>query len=248
MQLRTLWATAAVTIAAVIGTVAPASATLITYDSYTVVNNQNVTINYPGISPGPYGSGQINMYQGGNLVAATWCVDVTHDLFGSGQWNVVNAVNNGGMSNIDNGGGTGQLLSWQTLGEMGALAAYGNMNIGSDPNLSSAIQLAIWDVEYGAAISTTSSNPTVQALAAALVWDAETGRLGYDTNVAWLMYCVQGVCNQGQLEVLGFGNLIDLETPFDTPEPSTWAIMFAALAGSLWFGLARRRTETVKKR
>jgi hypothetical protein len=244
MNLKALCTSVAVAAIALIGAAAPASATTIFYDSYGVVNNQNVMIYYPGVSPGPYGSGQINMYEGGNLVATTWCVDVTHDLYGSGQWNVTNAVNNGGMSNVDNGGGTGQLLSWQTLGEMGALAAYGNLNINSDPNLSSAIQLAIWDVEYGNAISTVSSNPAVQALVAALVWDATTGRLGFVTDVAWLTYCVQGVCNQGQLEVLSDHGLIDLGNPFDTPEPSTLAIMFAALLGFGYFGMNRRGSKT----
>ena len=238
-----LW-TAIAAVGALVSAVAPASATMINYDSYSVVNNQNVLINYVGISPGPYGSGQIRMYQGSDLVATTWCIDVTHDLQPSGQWKVIDAVNTAGMSNIDNGGGNGTLLSWETLGEIGALAAYGNANLGSDPNLSSAIQLAIWDVEYGSAISTLSSNPDVQALAAALVWDATTGRLGSVTDVAWLMYCLPtgGGCNQGQLEVLDNGGLIDLDNPFDTPEPSTLAILFAALAGLAGFSaFATRR-------
>jgi len=243
MRLTVLQATAAI-LALALGATAPAKASMITYDSYSVVNNQNVLIGYAGISPGPYGSGQINMYEGGSLVATTWCIDVTHDLQGGGQWNVVNAVNNNGMSNIDNGGGNGTLLSWQTLGEIGALAAYGNLNIGSDTNLSSAVQLAIWDVEYGVAISTTSSSSAVQALAAALIWDVTTGRLGYNTDVAWLMYCDQNGCNQGQLEVLDNGNLIDLGNPFDTPEPSALAIILAAMMGFAGFTVLRRKTGT----
>ena len=39
----------------------------------------------------------------------------------------------------DAAGGNGTLLSWQTLGEMGALATYGNLHINDNANISSAI-------------------------------------------------------------------------------------------------------------
>jgi len=233
MFAKSFWAAAAVA-AGIVGA-APAGATMITYDSYSVVNSVNVLINYPSISPGPYGSGQIDTYLGNTLVATSWCIDVTHDLLGSGTWNVVNAVNNAGMSNIDNGGGNGTLLSWQTLGEMGALATYGNLHINDNPYISSAIQLAIWSVEYGNTITITSASPTVQALAATLVFDATNGLLGYNTNVAWLMYCNRDqVCNQGQLIVLGRGD-------FNVPEPSTLAIFAAGMVGAAGFGWRRKR-------
>ena len=78
----------------------------------------------------------------------------------------------------------------------------------------------------------------MQALVAALVWDATTGRLGSVTDVAWLTYCLQGVgCNQGQLEVLRDGKQmkvtaaikeqpVDLQTTRviprqDQPQPQT---------------------------
>jgi hypothetical protein len=242
MQLLKLSAAAGV-LAALCGAAMPAQAGMITYDSYSVIDNVNVTIGYPGISPGPYGSGEIQYSQGGNVVATTYCIDVTHDLYGSGEWNVTNAVDSNGVSNIDNAGGsgTGTLLSWSTLGELGALAEYGNTNLGSNPNLSAATQLAIWDVEYGSAITTTSASADVQKLAAALVWDATTGRLGSDTDVAWLHYCDANGCNQGQLELLGDGNFIDPNSPFDTPEPSSLAIFGGIILGLTGFGAVRRR-------
>lgn len=233
MLAKSFWAVAVAAVA-VMGAV-PAGATMITYDSYSVVNSVNVTINYPSISPGPYGSGQIDTYLGNTLVAQSWCIDVTHDLLGAGTWNVINAVDNAGMSNIDNGGGNGTLLSWQTLGEMGALAAYGNLHINDNADISSAVQLAIWSVEYGNAITVTSASPSVQALAATLVFDATNGLLGYDTNIAWLMYCNRDQqCNQGQLMVLGNGD-------FRVPEPSTLAIFAAGMAGAAGIGLRRKR-------
>jgi hypothetical protein len=233
MFAKSLWAAAFAT-AAIVGA-APASATMITYDSYSVVNNVNVTINYTGIGAGPYGSGQIDTYLGNTLVAKSWCIDVSHDLLGSGVWNVIGVVNNAGMSNVDNGGGNGTLLSWQTLGEMGALAAYGNLHINDNANISSAIQLAIWSVEYGSAITVTSASPSVQALANTLIFDATHGLLGYDTDVAWLMYCNSDHhCNQGQLVVLDNGD-------FRVPEPSTLAIFAAGMLGAAGLGLRRKR-------
>jgi hypothetical protein len=212
---------------------APAQAGLITYDSYAVANSVSVTIGYAGIPPGPYGAGEIQFYQSGNRVATTFCIDVTHDLFGSGQWNVTDAVDNNGVSNIDNAGGGagGVLLSWSTLGEIGALAKYGELNLTSNPNLSAAVQLAIWDVEYGSTITTASASATVQALASTLVFEATTGLLGSDTDVAWLTYCDANGCNQGQLEIL------------DTPEPSSLAIIGGILIGLAGFGALRRRSR-----
>lgn len=245
MQLAKLTA-AASAVAAIFFCAAPAQAGIITYDSYNVVDNVNVTIGYPGISSGPYGSGEIQFFNGGNLVATTYCIDVQHDLLGSGQWNVTDAVDTAGVSNIDNAGGGpgGTLLSWSTLGELGALEEYGETNLGSNANVSAAVQLAMWDVEYGSAITTTSASSAVQALASTLVFDATTGRLGSDTDVAWLHYCnSDNVCNQGQLELLGPGNSIT-NPPFITPEPSSLAILGGVLLGFAGFGAWRRRSRT----
>jgi hypothetical protein len=229
---RHAFALAALVGCGVLAVAQPAHADMITYDSYSVVNNNNVTINYAAISPGPYGSGQIDSYQAGQLVAASWCIDVTHDLYGSGVWNVTQASEDTstGLSNIDNGGGNGTLLTWDTLGELGALANYGNQNLDSNPYVSSAVQLAMWDLEYGNAIATTSASAEVQALAANLLAEAQTGQLGSDTAVEWLTYCDANGCNQGQLVVV--------------PEPSSLTVLPAGLFAFAGFVAWRRRRKS----
>ncbi len=231
---------------ALLGISSAANATTITYTNFQVVNNVNVHISCAGVPDchsGYYGSGMFNFYNNGQLVAQTWCIDVSHEI--AGQWSnnpgpsnvftVTLPVNNGGISNIRNDGGSGHgsFISWNMLGEIGGLMKYGMDNI-ANHDVSSAVQLAIWDLEYGNAISTSSDSPSVQNLAASLLLDATTpgGLVGMTWNVAWLQHCdTNGHCNQGQLMLL-------------VPEPGTLALFGAALIALLAaFGLRRVRSN-----
>src|SRR6185437_4310314 len=160
---------------------APASATQITYTNFQVVHNVNVHITCSGYiagCTGYYGSGEFQFYNSGKLVAQTWCIDVTHDVLGpwSGNPGAANTfdvtlaqkVVGQDLSNIWDGGavGHGHQITWTMLGEIGGLMKYGTDHINDSYEMSSAVQLAIWDLEYGVAIGTSSDSPAVQTLAA----------------------------------------------------------------------------------
>ena len=247
-----------------VGTGAPAYANTIQYTNFLVYNDVNVTITcntLPNCTSGYYGSGQIDLYNSGTPTAQIWCIDVTHDL--QGPWSSGPGLSTytfnvtpwhsegGGLSNIWSGGaiGSGTQLTNHVVGELGALAQYGDVNINnvllSGASTSSAIQLAIWDVEYnggasnlsGALTLASDSLPT-QTLAKMLVNDVKHGLLGFDTNVDWLTCGSRsnGACNQGQIEVMG---------PHSIPEPGSLVLFGSGLLGLGGIAALRRRRRNV---
>ena len=128
--------------AAVIAGVNVASAATFTYNGYTVANEQNINILTPNTISG--GAGQVTLIGAGansgqNLLA--WCLDVYDGLAGSGTYNIAPLTTAGA-------GGSNPSLTTTQIGEIGALMKNGDATIGSDTDVSAAIQLAIWEVEY----------------------------------------------------------------------------------------------------
>ena len=138
----------AAAIAAVIAGVNVASAATFTYNGYTVANEQNINILTPNIISG--GAGQVTLIGSGAADAGknlqVWCLDIFTYLLGSDTYTV------GSLTTAGAGGSSSNpTLTTQQIGEIGALVVNGNSLIatpGRSNDISAAIQLAIWKVEY----------------------------------------------------------------------------------------------------
>jgi hypothetical protein len=120
-------------------------------------------------------------------------------------------------------GGSNPGLSSAQIGQIGALITHGDALINTATDVSAAIQLAIWEVEYGKAFSSNGISTSVSALAATYVTDVQNGTWAPNANVELL--------SQSGNQTLAYV----------TPLPSTWTLMLAGLAGLGFF--AHRRTK-----
>jgi hypothetical protein len=132
-----------------LGATGAAHAATLTYDSATVVDQEFVTITDPPAVTVPrggsvfVGAGQIQL-QIGSATLPAWCVDLLNQLSTSSTTLTISSLTTAGV-----GGGNPTLTSTQ-IGQIGALMVHGNALVTANPgtNVSAAIQLAIWSVEY----------------------------------------------------------------------------------------------------
>lgn len=144
------WLLAACVASGLLGAAQPASAG-VTYSSYSVVNDQNVSLS-TGLRAG---SGEIQLVTA-NGVVSTFCDDIADELLGSGTFTSSAVV----------GGAVGAALN--------ALLSNGSSLISSVSDASAALQVAIWQVLFSN-VTVKADNPNVNTLADAFIGNVNSG-------------------------------------------------------------------------
>jgi hypothetical protein len=130
------------------------------YDGYTITNGQAIQILTPN-NVADNNLGQIVLQGTGTnagQVQAAWCLDVYDFLTTSGTYTV------GPLTTVGSGG-SNPTLSDAQISEIGSLMVQGTASINSSTDVSAAIQLAIWKLEYGASFSYSGASSSVEGLA-----------------------------------------------------------------------------------
>ena len=192
----------------VAGAMAQAQATPVTYSGTTILNNQTVTLNSPafGISNQRASSGQITL-TGTNTPSgsiAAWCIDILHQLQGSGSY------------------GTGTFLTGVVGDKVNALLTHVTPTLGASFDVSSALQVAIWKVEYGANL-TVSAPSGVSTLVAGYLSKINDGTWKADRTMS-VTILDGGDRNQS------LAYLAPLSTT-PVPEPASLAVLAMGLVG-----------------
>jgi len=208
----------------------------LSYDGYSVTDEQNVTIRL-GASPSEYGgAGQIGLATAGGTFNA-WCVDVDDWLQWSGTYLA-------GASPAAAG------LSTAKAAAIAALIANFGIGKAADPspntNASAALQIAIWEVEYGSALTVTPDNSALTPLAATYVADVTGASPKWTTSdTLSLLYQSDPLDNQNLAYVTANTVGDPVPAPSAASEPASAAVLSAGLIALL---VAQRRRAVAGRR
>jgi|SRR5665213_1704128 len=197
-----------------------ASAATFTYSSYDVTNEQNISISAPNSISG--GAGQIVLIGSGANVGQTilaYCLNIYTYLQGAGTYQI------GPLTTAGSGSPNPALTNTQ-ISEIGSLIVNGNALISTSHDVSAAVQLAIWEVEYGAGFTFTGLDAGAKSLASTYLTNVGAGGIWASSNY-----------NVSLLSQTGNQNLA-----FVNPTPIPAALpLFAGGLGV--FGLLARRRK-----
>jgi hypothetical protein len=205
----------------------PSRATTLTYNGYSVVNEQNVTITglnghtIDGGSSITGGAGEIVLHGTNGIDFDVFCVDIFDWLQNSGTFTYTDNTSYDAKGGTSSPGG----LTNAQLGEIGGLIAYYRAHESNgDSDLSAATQVAIWQTEYGTSDYRFSTSAGVAA--------DMTNLLAMDlpADGAWVAL------------VSDPGGVPDNQTQaLLAPEPAAFALFASALAFLCLCSLLRRR-------
>jgi hypothetical protein len=201
-----------------------ASANTFEYSSYSVANEQTIQILTPNNIYG--GIGQVVLNGSGPNAGQqlpVWCLDVYEYLTGSGMYDVQPLTTAGS-------GGANPSLSSLQINEIGSLMVHGDALIHTSYDVSAAIQLAIWQVEYSN-FTFSGLNSTVAALASTYLSNVAPSEI-WGGNYDVVLLTEAGNQHMGTAAI-------------PIPLPSTWTMMLATLACLSLMGYRRRIRESL---
>jgi hypothetical protein len=194
-----LWRAALLVSAGFFAGLSGASAATFQYSSYSVTNPQTIDVTSPVQGSGQMG--QIVLHGAGPNNGQTllaWCLDVYVYLQNSGTYQI-NPLTTAGS------GGSNPALTSMQISQIGSLMVNGNALIQTspDPNVSAAVQLAIWRIEYGNSFAYTNVSPAITALALMLE--------GYVKGGQWdCPSCTVTLLSLNGSQTLGYGSVVPL--------------------------------------
>jgi hypothetical protein len=209
---------------AIVGLSTVANAATFSYNGFNVIGGQAVGITSPVVKT--VNAGEIELIGAGANTGQTldaWCLDLFNALLTTDTYNIVPLAPGQGA------GGSNPALSALQINEIGGLMLRGN-SLSLDGQ--AAVQVAIWKIEYGAALSTTIGGSLLDNSANTLVTQFSLGGADFDGNAGIdLLVDAPAVPNQ------------TLAVPTETPIPATLPLLGGGLGLFGW--LVRKRRPRV---
>jgi hypothetical protein len=192
-----------------------ANAGTFTYHSYGFAGeNVHITDTSLGVNNEYGGAGLITL--NGSSAIAAYCVDIADWLLGSGTYNTgVNPASNPNLA------GLSSFTGHSKIADIGALIANGSN--------AAAVQVAIWETEYGGAVTITPDDQNLQSVANVYFTDLQT------------LWTVPGNLSLMELTPAGGQTNQTLVYMVAAPEPASMAILGS---GMIALGYARKRRQT----